>query len=317
MARRRILHLDMDAFFAAVEVLDNPELRGKPVIVGGTPQGRGVVSTASYEARRYGVHSAMPAAQAVKLCPAGIFLRPRLGRYAAVSREVFHLLAAYTPLVEPVSIDEAFLDVTGCRPLRGASRSSGAVAIARELQERVEEVTGGLTCSVGVAWNKFLAKLASDLEKPRGLVVVPEEGVEEFLGPLPVSRLWGVGPRTAERLGRLGLRRVKDLQAVPAGDLERILGKELGRHVARLSRGQDERPVEPHGDPRSISMEQTYGEFLPADDVERLEAELFRMSDGVASRLRKSGLRGRVVTLKVRDERFATRTRSRTLPSPT
>ena len=307
----------MDAFFAAVEIRDNPKLRGKPVIVGGTPEGRGVVSTASYEARKYGVHSAMPAATAVKLCPRGIFLRPRMARYSAVSRRMFALLEEYSPLVEPLSIDEAFLDVTGCRPLHRSPRPTPEEAIARELQERVKEVTGGLTCSLGVAPNKFLAKLASDLYKPEGIVVVPECDREEFLAPLSLKRLWGVGPKTAARLNHLGLHRVKDLQEVKTEDLERLLGRELGRHLARLSRGLDDRKVEPGSPAGSVSQERTYGEFIPADDLGRIESELFSLSDGVAYRLRRSGLWGRTVTLKVRDDRFTTRTRSRTLGSPT
>lgn len=313
---RAILHLDMDAFFAAVEVLDNPTLRGKPVIVGGTPEGRGVVSTASYEARRYGVHSAMPAATAVRLCPRGVFLRPRLTRYHVVSRQVFRLLREYTPLVEPLSIDEAFLDVSGSHPLRRPPEPTAAEAIARELQDRVHDETGGLTCSLGVASNKFLAKLASDLEKPNGLVVVPATGVEEFLAPLEIDRLWGVGPKTAEHLRSLGLDRIGDLQRVSERDLLRLLGRELGDHLARLCRGLDDRPVVTDSDPKSIGHETTFGEFIPSSDRERLEGVLFALSDAVASRLRRAGLWGRTVTLKVRDERFVTRTRATQLDSP-
>jgi len=311
----------MDAFFAAVEVLDDPSLQGKPVIVGGTPEGHGVVSTASYEARKYGVHSAMPAAQAVRLCPDGVFLRPRLSRYSLFSGQVFRILREYTPLVEPLSIDEAFLDVTGSHP-HGASRhgdeaTPAQVRIARELQERVRTETGGLTCSIGIAPNKFLAKLASDLEKPSGLVVVPVDGSEKFLEPLPLRRLWGVGPKTAERLQRVGFSRIGHLQRVSESDLERILGKELGIHLARLSRGLDDRDVEPHGDVKSVSHEQTFAKFIPSADTERIEQVLFSLSDAVAYRLRRSGLWGRVMTLKVRDERFETCTRSRSLASPT
>jgi DNA polymerase-4 len=319
-AARSIIHLDMDAFFAAVEVLDNPSLRGKPVIVGGTPEGRGVVSTASYEARIFGVRSAMPAATAVKLCPHGIFLRPRMGRYADVSRRIFAILEEYSPLVEPLSIDEAFIDATGCRPQRAAASRAYACgpaeAIARELQERVAAETG-LSCSLGVAANKFLAKLASDLEKPRGLVVVPEAGVEEFLAPLGIERLWGVGPRTAEHLRSLGLARIGDLQRTPERDLERFLGRELGQHLGRLCRGIDERPVVAEGRARSISQETTFAEFIPARDQERLERELFALAEAVAARLRQAGLWGRTLKLKVRDQRFTTLLRARTLESPT
>jgi len=268
-APRAIVHLDMDAFFAAVEVLDDPSLCRKPVIVGGTPEGRGVVSAASYEARRFGVRSAMPAAQAVKLCPRGIFLRPRMGRYEALSRCVFRALEEFTPLVEPISIDEAFLDLTGTERLWGE-----AALAARKIKARVREATGGLTASVGVAPNKFLAKVASDLEKPDGLVIVPGGREAEFLAPLPVEKLWGVGPRTAERLHALGLRRIGELQAYPEASLCSNLGVELGRHLFRLGRGLDERPVEPGSLAVSVSSEETYAEFIPTSDRAAIERRL-------------------------------------------
>src|SRR2546426_1030327 len=285
MAQRFILHVDMDAFFAAVEVLDNPSLAGKPVIVGGTPEGRGVVSTASYEARKFGVRSAMPAAQAVKLCPHGIFLRPRMGRYWAVSRKFCAILPAVTPLVEPLSIDEAFLDVSGCYPQK-RSTMPAAEAIAKEIQERVERETGGLTCSLGIAENKFLAKVASDLRKPRGLTVVPRGNSAEFLAPLPIERLWGVGPRTSELLRSLGVTTIGQISALKEKDLESILGVEFGRHLHRLSRGLDDREVETSWEAKSISQETTFAEFLAPNDREAIERVLFSLSDGVAERLR-------------------------------
>jgi len=307
--KRSILHVDMDAFFAAIEILDNPGLVGKPVIVGGTPEGHGVVSTASYEARKFGVHSAMPAGQAVRLCPDGIFVRPRMGRYADLSRTVQSIFRDVTPLVEPVSIDEAFLDVTGCVP-------SGKTA-ARGLRERIERETGGLTCSVGVAENKFLAKVASDLKKPRGLVVVPPGEGAAFLAPLPVERLWGVGPKTAERLRAVRLGKVGELARLGEEDLQRVVGKEVGSHLYRLSHGLDDRPVETDWEARSISQENTFSTFIPPGDWERIERVLFELSDGVAFKLRQDGFWGRTVKLKARDDRFTTCTRSLTLPAPT
>ncbi|MEM7231997.1 MAG: DNA polymerase IV [Planctomycetota bacterium] len=315
---REILHVDMDAFFAAVEQLDRPELRGQPVIVGGTPEGHGVVSTASYEARKFGVHSAMPAARAVKLCPDGIFVRPRMGRYVEMSKRVFEVFRSYSPLVEGLSIDEAFIDVTGSHLYDGKRVKEGrlGVAIARELQARVTEATGGLTCSVGVAHNKFLAKLASDLRKPAGLTVVPQDGVREFLGVLPVRRLWGVGPKTEEKLHLAGIRKVSDVQRLKETDVERMLGRELGQHIWRLAHGMDRRSVTPGRAAKSISQERTFGTFIPVGAIQDIEREMLSMAEQVAFRLRKSGLFGRVVQIKVRDEKFRTQTRSQTLDAP-
>lgn len=316
MRHRCILHIDMDAFFAAVEELDNPSLAGRPVIVGGTPEGHGVVSTANYVAREFGVHSAMPAARAVKLCPHGVFLRPRGARYADVSREVFRIFRSITPLVEPLSIDEAFLDVTGCPASRTADEAP-EVALAREIQDRVERETGGLTCSIGVAENKFLAKIASDLQKPRGLVIVPPGGAVGFLAPLPIERLWGVGPKTAARLRDLGLDTVGSLAGLTERDLVRVCGEELGRHLHRLSHGIDDRPVVTDWEARSISQETTFAVFLRPDDQDAVEGVLFRLADGVAFRLRQEALWGRTIHLKVRNDRFHTVTRALTLESPT
>lgn len=330
MTERWILHVDMDAFFAAVEVLDNPRLAGKPVIVGGTPQGHGVVSTANYEARKFGVHSAMPAAQAVRLCPQGIFLRPRLSRYSGVSRQVFNIFRDLSPVVEPLSIDEAFLDVTGCHPSRSVrvaddgrqearshTAAQLAIAVAREIQARVESETGGLSCSIGVAENKFLAKVASDLQKPRGLVTVPRGKAREFLAKFAIERLWGVGPRTSERLRQRGLRRIGDLSSTSQEELARMLGEELGRHLHRLSHGIDARRVNPRPESKSIGHETTFAEFIPNEDTDTIFNVLFSLSHQVAFRLLRERLWARTVTLKVRDETFRTMTRSQTLPKAT
>ena len=312
----------MDAFYCSVEELDAPSLKGRPVVVGGTPEGRGVVSTANYAARKFGVHSAMPAAQAVRLCPTAVFLRPRPKRYAEASRQVFSIFEKYTPLVEPLSIDEAFLDVTASR-LSGSPGSYDAEgygageAIARELHRRIEEETGGLTCSIGIASNKYLAKIASDLRKPRAIVVVPLGAEEEFLAPLPIKRIWGVGPKMAERLGSIGIKLIGDMQKLGAEPLRRALGEDTGEHFWRLCRGIDARPVVTDQEVKSISQEKTYGEFLDPSDRETIERELFRMSDKVAARLRARELWGRTVQLKARDEKFHTVTRSSSLESPT
>lgn len=307
-AARSILHVDMDAFYAAVEVLDDPSLRGRPVIVGGTPEGRGVVVAASYEARRCGVRSAMGAAQARRLCPEGVFLRPRMDRYLELSRAIFAICDAVTPLVEPLSIDEAFLDVSGCTRLFGP-----AEGIGRALKDRIRRELG-LTASVGLATNKFLAKLASDLEKPDGFVVVPAGGEGEFLAPLPVGRLWGVGRVAEQALAGLGVRTVADLLACPRGVLLARFG-DHGRHLLELAAGRDDRPVVPVHEARSIGNETTFAEDIA--DGERLQAVLDGLADTVARRLRAHRLQARTVTLKARYPDFNTPTRSLTLPEPT
>lgn len=305
---RKIIHVDMDAFFAAIEQRDNPSLRGKPVIVGGSAENRGVVSTASYEAREYGVHSAMPTITARKLCPHGVFLPVNGRKYREVSAQVMSILRRYTPLVEPVSVDEAFLDVTGSEGIFGPAEKIGR-AIKRDIREELE-----LTASVGIAPNKFLAKLASDLEKPDGLVIVPEDAVEQFLRPLPIGRLWGVGKKTEQRLIRLGIRTVGDLADVPLEILRRRFGA-VGEHLHRLSHGIDDRPVEAaSGDPKSISNETTF----PQDVADRqvLRAALLQLSEDVGYRLRKQQLAARTIKLKLRFETFETITRERTIPDP-
>ena len=311
MEARTILHVDMDAFYAAIEVVDRPELRGRPVIVGGTAEGHGVVSTANYEARRHGVHSALPIVRALRLCPHGVFLPVRMDRYREVSRQVMAILGQYTPLLEQISIDEAFLDVSGSLRMAGSARH-----IAAEIGDRIRDATRGLTASIGIASNKFLAKVASDLEKPGGLVLVPPDGILGFLAPLPVERLWGVGPKTARRLHALNYRRIADLQSQTRPTLVASFGPELGEHLYRLSRGLDRRAVEPSRDAKSVSAETTLSQFLAAGETDAIDSLLLSLSERVATRMRHDGVWGRTLTIKVRDDRFHTCTRSLKLPTP-
>lgn len=305
---RTILHVDMDAFFAAVEVLDNPTLRGRPVVVGGTPRGRGVVAAASYEARAFGIHSAMSAWEAVRRCPRAVFVAPRFPRYREVSQRVFEIFRAYTPLVEALSIDEAFLDVTGCERLFGSG-----VEIGRAIKQRIH--TGlGLTASVGVAPNKFLAKLASDFHKPDGLFVVEACDAANWLATLPVSRLWGVGKVTQRALANLGIQTVADLLACPPDVLERRLGSWTAT-LLELARGIDERPVQPESDAKSFGAETTFERDVI--DPARLRLELDLLVERTAWRLRRDGLLARTVHLKARFPDFTTVTRALTLPTPT
>lgn len=303
-----ILHVDMDAFFVSVELLERPELRGRPVVVGGVG-GRGVVSAASYEARRYGVHSAMPMTRARRLCPQAVVLPPRHEKYSRVSAAVFEIFRTVTPLVEPLSLDEAFLDVGGA--LRRLGRP---VEIARQIRAQVRDQQG-ITCSVGVAANKFVAKLASTHCKPDGLLVVAADGVQDFLHPLPVAALWGVGERTEQALTRLGLRTVGQLAQVPLGTLQRELGNALGAHLHDLSWGRDPREVVPHTPDKSIGAEETFDHDI--DDPETIRRELLRLAEKVGARLRASGNAGRTVSVKLRMADFKTITRSRTLREPT
>jgi len=304
---RKIIHVDMDAFYASVEQLDNPEFRGKPVIVGGSAEGRGVVSAASYEARKYGVHSAMPTAQAKRLCPHGVFLPVRGKRYVEVSRRIRGVFESFTPLVEPMSLDEAYLDVTGSERLFGP-----APGIGRAIKEKIHADTG-LTGSVGVAPNKFLAKVASDLRKPDGFVVVEAGEERGFLAPLPVTRLWGVGKKTAEELHRRGLRKVEDLQRLGRERMKGIFG-ETGEHLYDLACGIDESPVVAESDPKSISRETTFARDVT--DPETVRRCLLELSEDVGRRMRKHGFYGRTVHLKVRFPPFRTVTRDQTLPFP-
>ena len=305
---RTILHVDLDAFFAAVEQRDRPELRGLPVIVGGDPRGRGVVSAASYEARRFGVHSAMSLNEAVRRCPDGVFLPVDGRRYQQASRDVMAVLRRFTPQVEPISIDEAFLDVTGSRQLFGEGEE-----IARLIKAAVRDEVG-LTISVGVATTKLVAKIASDLRKPDGLVVVPPGDEAGFLAPLPISRLWGVGEKTAVVLADYGVRTIGDLAALAPDVVIRRFGKHGGSLVDR-ARGTDADPVH-LGDPaKSVGHEHTFD--TDTRDPELIERTLLGMADGVAGRLRSAGVRASTVAVKIRDSSFRTITRQRTLPEPT
>lgn len=313
-----ILHVDMDAFFVSVELVRRPELRGLPVVVGGDGE-RGVVAAASYEARAYGVRSAMPSTRARRLCPDVVFLPGDHRHYGEVSRRVMLIFRRYTPLVEPLSLDEAFLDVSGVVRLHGPPTEVAAAIRSDVLAEE------GLGCSVGIAANKFLAKLASAQAKPtagtdgpvpgRGVQVVPADGIREFLDPLPVEAIWGVGPRTLERLQGLGVRTVAELRAVPEPTLVSSVGRVAGAQFWRLARGIDERRVDPAQSVRSIGHEETFSRDLtePGD----LRRELIRMVDAVGRRLREAGVAGRTVTVKVRFPDFTTVSRSQTLPDAT
>ncbi|HET8568088.1 MAG TPA: DNA polymerase IV [Candidatus Limnocylindria bacterium] len=308
MTARAILHCDLDAFYASVEQRDHPEYRGKPVIVGGGPNERGVVSAASYEARRFGVRSAMPLREAGRLCPDGIFVPGDPEKYEAASDAVMDLFAERTPLVEPISLDEAFLDVTATQHLFG-----GAVTMARDLKVAVREHVG-LVLSVGVATNKLCAKIGSDLGKPDGLVVVPAGGEAAFLAPLEIGRLWGVGPRTREELALFGARTIGDLAALDPHALEARFGAH-GTAIWERARGIDDGEVVPRYEAKSIGHEHTFDR----DTLDRATVEntLLRLAEGVGRRARDAGLRGRTVTLKLRVAPFETRTRQRTLAEAT
>jgi len=303
-----ILHVDMDAFYASVEIRDRPELAGRPVIVGATSS-RGVVLSASYEARTFGVRSAMPVTRARRLCPQAVFIAPRHGSYAAVSHEVMEVFRSVTPEVEPLALDEAFLDVSGAIRRLGPPAGIGQLIRAAIAEQQ------GITCSVGVASCKFEAKLASARCKPDGLLVVPADGVLDFLHPLPVSALWGVGEQTGQVLARLGLRTVRDLAEIPVATLQRELGAAMGAHLAALAWGQDDRAVVSRVPEKSIGAEETFPSDV--DDPEAIRRELLRLSGRTARGLRAAGAVARTVVLKLRLANFATITRSRTLPEPT
>lgn len=307
----------MDSFFASVEVLVDPSLKGKPVIVGGAGD-RGVVASCTYEARAYGIHSAMPSARARRLCPHAVFVHGHYDLYSEYSKRIHEVFESYTPLVEGISLDEAFLDVAGARRLFGPAESI-AWAIKGRIHDEVD-----LDCSVGVGPSKLIAKLASKAAKPKasmkgpipgkGVVVVPPGGELAFLHPLPVSALWGVGPATETRLKRFGVATVGDLAEVPLESLVGSLGNALGRHLHDLSNGRDPRPVEPVRDVKSVGHEETYAADLV--EPEELRREALRMADAVGGRLRAHGLAGRTVTVKVRFHDFETITRSHSLPGP-
>jgi DNA polymerase-4 len=302
------LHVDLDAFYAGVEVLKDPSLRGKPVVVGGTGS-RGVVASASYEARAYGVRSAMPAVRARRLCPDAVFLPSDFESYQTHSNRFREVLLSFTPLVEPISLDEAFLDVGGATTLFGAPPAIAA-SIRAEVAGEV-----GVTCSVGVASTKFVAKLASDGCKPDGMHHVPAAATLDYLAPLPVGRLWGVGAKTRDLLGRLAIRTVGDLAATPRAVLERLVGDAAARHLSDLAHGIDEREVVPYEPPKSVGHEETFERDL--DDPDEIRRELLHLSSRVAARLRADGYRARTVTMKARLASFTTLTRSKTLSEAT
>jgi len=306
---RRIVHLDLDAFYASVEVLLNPSLAGRPVVVGGSPETRGVVSSASYEARAYGVRSAMPMREALRLCPDAVVLPPRHEVYLAYSRRVMDILRQVTPLVEQLSIDEAFLDLTA-----PDEPWEGAVEIARTLQARIRDEVG-LSASLGVATNKLVAKIASDEGKPGGLVVVPPGEEVAFLSPLPVQKLWGVGPVTAQRLAALGVTTIGELSQLSLEQLVAEFGERHGTSLYQQARGLDDRPVQPQRERKSVGHEHTFSRDVR--DRDRLVEEIRRLSQRVAERLQRHGRPARTITLKLRRADFSTVTRSRTLPAPT
>jgi DNA polymerase IV len=303
-----ILHVDMDAFYASVELRSRPELVGTPVIVGGLGS-RSVVLSATYEARAYGVHSAMPMMRARRLCPHATVIPPSGDKYAESSRGVMEVFRSITPLVEPISLDEAFLDVGGAQRRLGKPRQIGELIRARVVDEQ------GITCTVGVAPTKFVAKLASARAKPDGLLVVPRDDVVAFLHPLPVGALWGVGDKTEEALTRLGLRTIGDIAHTPVGTLQRALGPAAGAHLSALSWGRDDRDVVAHEPDKSIGSEETFARDV--DDPAVIHRELLRLSERTAARLRASGNIGRTIAIKVRFADFTTITRSKTLREPT
>lgn len=306
-SHRHIIHADMDGFFAAIEQLDRPDLRGRPVLVGGDPKGRGVVSTASYEARRFGCHSAMPMASAIRLCPQAVIVRPRMARYVEVSQQVFDVFEQFTPLIESLSIDEAFLDITGSIRLLGPPEGIAA-KLKREIRERT-----GLTASVGVASNKFLAKLASDQQKPDGLVIVSHDGIGEFLDALQISRMWGVGKATLPRLERMAIYTFGDAVRVSKTEWQNLFGQQ-GERFWQLVRGIDDRPVVPDRVAKSISHEVTFP--IDVTDHDHLRTVVLDQTDHVARRLRRHGLTARTVTLKIRSADFTTITRRATVSEP-
>jgi DNA polymerase IV len=300
---RKILHVDMDAFYASVEQRDDPSLRGRPVAVGGRPESRGVVCAASYEARRFGVRSAIPMSRAVRLCPDLVIVRPDFGKYGAVSRQVMELFRTVTPLVEPLSLDEAYLDVT-----ENAWGEPFGAKVAKRLKERIHEETR-LTASAGVAPNKFLAKIASGWKKPDGLTVISPERIEGFLQGLPVDALWGVGPKTAARLRAEGIDRLVDVRTAPDEVLQRAVGS-WAAGLRRLSFGEDDRVVNPNQERKSVGCEETYAKDL--SDAAQIQAEVEDLAKRTAAYLEKKDMRARTVVLKVRYDNFQTITRSDT-----
>jgi len=308
---RTIIHLDMDAFYASVEQLDHPSYRGKPVVVGADPKGgagRGVVAACSYEARKFGIRSAIPISRAYRLCPTAVFVRPRGARYAEMSERIFAILLEYTDLMEPLSIDEAFLDVTASQRLFGPAAEIGQMMKARIRSEL------GLVASIGLAPNKFLAKVGSDLGKPDGFVAVAPGQERAFLDPLPISRLWGVGPKTEARLHQMGFQTIGQIARTPLSTLEDALGQG-GRDLWDLANGLDDRPVEPEQEAKSIGAEHTFSEDTA--DREQIRRTILELADRVGRRLRREEVVAGGVTLKFRDHRFHTVTRAAALDQPT
>lgn len=311
MKRSYIVHVDMDAFFAAVEERDNPAYRGKPVVVGADPKngkGRGVVSTCSYEARKYGIHSAMPISIAYRKCPHAIFVPPDMEKYSAVSSRIYKIFYEFTPDIEPISIDEAFLDITGSYHLFGTPLQT-CLAIKKKIKSET-----CLTASCGLAPNMMAAKIASDLKKPDGMVEVTEEGLLEFLRPLPARKLWGLGPKGEAILKDMGIITVGDIARTPVEELVSVLG-EHGRGLWELANGRDRRRVSPEGETKSVSNEHTFD--VDTGDRDRIRGVLISLSESVSGRLRHDGLKARTITLKIRLEGFSTYTRSVTLDEAT
>ncbi len=302
--QRKIIHIDMDAFFASVEQRDFPQYRGKPLVVGGSPQGRGVIAAASYEARKFGVHSAMPASRAVRLCPSAIFVKPRFDVYKEVSQQIRAIFLEYTDLVEPLSLDEAYLDVT-----ENHKGSPSATLIAREIKKRIKEETW-LTASAGISENKFLAKIASDMDKPDGIYLISPEKAEAFIEELPIGKFHGVGKATQEKMERLGIHTGKDLKTWEEVDLVKQFGKS-GHHYYRIARGIDNRMVKPDRIRKSIGKERTFSEDV--SDLEWIENFLDELAEKVSISMQKLDAAGKTITLKVRYKNFDTVTRSQTL----
>lgn len=303
-----ILHVDMDAFYASVEIIDRPELKGKPVIIG-HQAGRGVVTSATYEARAFGIHAAMSMVQAIRLCPQAIVIEPNHYKYSEVSEKIMNIFLDFTPLVEPLSLDEAFLDVTGARKI-----FTSPTEIAHEIRKRVSSELK-INCSVGIASNKFIAKLASTMAKPDGLLVVAPEEIIDFLHPLPVGALWGVGNKTEAELNKLGLKTIEQIANTSLNTLKAALGESLGEHLHLLAWGKDDRSVEIYEVEKSIGNEETFSEDL--DDAEEILREILRLSEKVGYRVKAAHFVAKTVVLKIKFSNFTTITRSKTLDHPT
>jgi len=303
-----IIHADMDAFYASVELLDKPQLQDKPVAVGGPSQTRGVISAANYIARQFGVHSALPCAIATRRCPDLVLLKPRISVYAEYSKKIKEIFCHYTPTIEPLALDEAFLDTAGCEKLFGT-----AEAIGRMIKEDIKRELG-LTVSIGVAPNKFIAKIASDVQKPDGFVIVGQHEIQDFLDPLPITRIWGIGKVSSAKLNELGIYKIEDLRQLPKAQLEEWFGKH-GAHLWQLAHGIDDRQVVTDSQAKSISHETTFD--INLKNLETAQSQLLHLTEQVAARLRHSQLKGRTITIKVRFGDFKTITRSHSVASPT